>query len=135
MTAGVPDYLDHILAPPHSSVPDLFASLAQIPVLAQPGVSFTYSNASASAAGYLGTLAANHLPAPDDTLPADYAALVKTQLIDPLGLKRATFESLSASADADQALGHVPGAATGPWIPAPSTASTDGCLLYTSRCV
>jgi CubicO group peptidase (beta-lactamase class C family) len=127
MTAGVPDYEDHLLAPPHDSVPDLFASLAQIPVLAQPGVSFCYSSASPAAAAFLATMSVNHSLTLPDNLPNTYAALVKAQLLDPLGMKRASFTPPSPLPDANEAIGHVLGS-TGAWVPMPSLGANLGAL-------
>lgn len=127
MTAGIPDYEDHILAPPHNTVADLFASLAQIPVLAQPGVTFSYSQASPAAAAYLATIAANHLLAPGNALPAAYVALFKTQLLDPLGLKHTSFDLPSSAPGANEAIGHLPDA-SGVWNPVPPINAPLGAL-------
>jgi CubicO group peptidase (beta-lactamase class C family) len=127
MTAGIPDYEDHILAPPHDTVADLFASLAQIPVLAQPGVTFSYSQASPSAAAYLATMSANHLLAPGDALPAAYVALIKAQLLDPLGLKHTSFDAPSSAPGANEAIGHLPDAG-GVWNPVPPVNAPLGAL-------
>jgi len=127
MTAGIPDYEDHLLAPPHDTVADLFASLAQIPVLAQPGVTFSYSQASPSAAAYLATMSANHLLAPGDALPATYTALFKTQLLDPLGLKHTSFDAPSSAPGADEAIGHLPDP-SGVWNPVPPLNTPLGAL-------
>jgi CubicO group peptidase (beta-lactamase class C family) len=125
MTAGIPDYVDHLVAPPHSSVPDLFACLKQIPVLAQPGEAFSYSEASASAAGYLATMSIGHILDATDALPANYTALVKAQLFDPLGMKRATYDP--PGSDSDEAIGHTSGE-TNIWIPVPPTPAPLGAL-------
>ncbi|MGA2051787.1 MAG: serine hydrolase domain-containing protein, partial [Opitutales bacterium] len=125
MTAGIPDYVDHLVAPPHSTVPDLFACLKQIPVLAQPGSAFSYSEASASAAGYLATMAADHILDATDSLPANYTALVKTQLFDPLGMKRATYDP--PDPNGDEAVGHTFSDAN-LWVPLPATPPTVGAL-------
>jgi len=127
MTAGIPDYEDHLLAPPHDTVADLFASLAQIPVLAQPGVTFSYSQASPAAAAYLATMSANHLLAPGDALPAAYTALFKSQLLDPLGLKHTSFDPPSSAPGSDEAIGHLPDP-SGVWNPVPPLNAPLGAL-------
>jgi CubicO group peptidase (beta-lactamase class C family) len=127
MTAGIPDYVDRLLNPPHNSVGDLFAALAQIPLLAQPGDSFSYSAASPAAAGYLATLSANHQLALGDTLPAAYAALAQAQLFDPLGMKHTSYGPPSPLAAANDAVGHVLGP-TGAWVPMPATNAALGAL-------
>jgi CubicO group peptidase (beta-lactamase class C family) len=105
MTAGLPDRADNLLHDPARTPADLFAVAAEIPLTTQPGRGFAYSDASAALAGYLAVYTSNHHRAPDAGLAAGYAALVQTQVLDPLGMKRATFDP--PAADEDQAAGHT----------------------------
>jgi CubicO group peptidase (beta-lactamase class C family) len=122
MTAGVPSRMDNFLSGGNSTPTDLFTVLGQIPVTAQPGHEFEYSDASVAAAGYLAVYAANHHREPALGLATGYAALAKEQLFDPLGLKDATF-----AATDDDATGHTRNA-QGAWKVAPVEPETGGAL-------
>jgi CubicO group peptidase (beta-lactamase class C family) len=127
MTAGVPDYVDQRVRPPHDAPADLFATLAQLPILAQPGEEFHYSGASASAAGYLAAMKVANLRDADSSLPVVYADLAQTELFAPLGMKRASFAPVAGDDTADEAVGHLPGPG-GVWVPVPP-APGDAALL------
>lgn len=127
MTAGLPERADAMLRAPTRTPADLFTVAAEIPITAPPGRGFDYSDASTALAGYLAVYAANHLHAPDVGLPAGYAALVKTNLLDPLVMKRATFDAPSASSDDDDAAGHTR-ASNGLWQLAPAPPASDTAL-------
>ncbi len=107
MTAGLPDRADNLLGDPARTPADLFAVAAEIPLTAQPGRGFAYCDASTALAGYLAVYASNHRRAPNGGLAAGYAALVQTQVLDPLGMKRATFDPPVAATGEDEAAGHT----------------------------
>jgi CubicO group peptidase (beta-lactamase class C family) len=127
MTAGLPGRMDRFLAPATSSPADVFTVAAQIPVTAQPGENFEYCDASSAVAGYLAVYSLNHHRAPEAGLPAGYAELARTEILDPLGMKRATFVA-SKPTDADEASGHVRDG-KGPWQPAPAATPCSPALL------
>jgi len=127
MTGGVSDTIDHVLQPERSTPANLFTVLAQLPVLAQPGDTFSYSETSPAAAGYLAVYAVNHKHTPDTGLPTAYAALAKAQLFDPVGMKRATFAASDATANDNDAVGHAR-AIGGNWHP-DFIATTSSALL------
>jgi CubicO group peptidase (beta-lactamase class C family) len=102
MMAGMPTRADNFLRVASATPTDLFSLLAQVPVAAQPGREFAYSDASVAAAGYLAVYAANKHHAPDAGLGAGYAALAKKELFEPLGMKDATFEPTE-----NDATGHI----------------------------
>ena len=125
MTAGLPERTDVLLQDPAHTPADLFVIAAEIPDTAQPGRVFAYCDASTALAGYLVVYNANHHRAPNDGLPAGYAKLLQTQLLEPLGLKRATFDAPSAYED--DATGHTR-AGPSPWQPAPAPAASGAAL-------
>ncbi len=128
MTAGLPDRADTFLKAAGCSPADLFAIAGEIPVTAQPGRAFNYSDASAALAGYLAVYAANQHHAPAAGLAAGYAALANTQLFEPLGMKRATYDAPSAAPGDDDAVGHIRDG-KGSWQPAPAAAAPGQALL------
>ncbi len=126
MTAGLPPRADEMLSGPESTPADLFAIVSQIPVTAQPGNVFDYSDASAAVAGYLAVYAANHHHAPAAGLPTGYAELARMQLFDPLGMKLATYDA--PAVDGDDASGHTR-EGKGPWKLTAPPAKSGGALL------
>jgi CubicO group peptidase (beta-lactamase class C family) len=60
-------------------------------------------------------------------LAAGYAALVKTQLLDPLGMKRATFDAPAAAAGEDEAASYTHGT-NGLWQAAPPPPASGAAL-------
>ncbi len=131
MTAGVPDYADETLRKPAATPADLFTVLAQVPVLAQPGGTFSYSETSAAAAGYLATMAANNARQLPAGLPVDYVALATKELLDPLAMKRASFGPPSSTPADDDAVGHTQVA--GGWQPTPASSGANGGALLPAR--
>ena len=127
MTAGLPARADTLLRGPTRTPADLFSVTAEIPITAQPGRTFDYCDASTALAGYLAVYAANHLHAPAAGLAVGYVTLIQTQLLDPLGMKRATFAPPTASASDDEATGHTRDG-SGPWQTAPAPAASGGAL-------
>ena len=86
MTSGIPDAAEEDL-PDDATVADVFAVAAEADLLDTPGEVFSYSNISASLAGYLAALAAG---SDADDLHAGYARLLRERLLYPLGMKTAT---------------------------------------------
>jgi len=122
MTAGVPSGADGFVGSGNSKPTELFTVLGQIPVTAQPGREFAYSDASVAAVGYLAVYAANHHREPVLGLATGYATLAKEQLFDPLGMKDATF-----AATDDDATGHTRDE-QGAWKVAATKPDTGGAL-------
>ncbi len=127
MTAGLPGRADGFLKASGQTPADLFSVAAEIPVTTQPGRAFEYSDASAALAGYLAVYAANQHAAPEAGLAAGYVSLVRTQLFDPLGMKRATFDAPSTTPGDDEATGHTRDGRN-PWQPASAIAATSPAL-------
>jgi CubicO group peptidase (beta-lactamase class C family) len=86
MTSGISEDAEDDL-PDGATVEDVFAVAAEAELLGAPGEVFSYSNISASLAGYLAALAAG---SDADDLHAGYARLLQDRLLDPLGMKTAT---------------------------------------------
>ena len=86
MTSGIPDDAEEDL-PDETTVADVFAVAAEAKLLGAPGAVYSYSNISASLAGYLAALAAG---SDANDLHAGYARLLRERLLDPLGMKTAT---------------------------------------------
>lgn len=86
MTSGIPDDAEDDL-PDETTVADVFAVAAEAELLGAPGEVYSYSNISASLAGYLAALAAG---SDADDLHGGYARLLRERLLDPLGMKAAT---------------------------------------------
>ena len=86
MTSGIPDDAEGDLSE-EPTVEDVFAVAAEAELLGAPGEVFSYSNISASLAGYLAALAAG---SDFDAVHAGYARLLRERLLAPLGMKTAT---------------------------------------------
>ncbi len=86
MTSGIPDDAEYDL-PDVATVADVFAVAAEAELLGAPGEVFSYSNISASLAGYLAALAAG---SDADDLHGGHARLLRERLLDPLEMKTAT---------------------------------------------
>ena len=86
MTSGIPDDAEDDL-PDETTVADVFEVAAEAELLGAPGEVFSYSNISASLAGYLAALAAG---SDVNDLHAGYARLLRQRILDPLGMKTST---------------------------------------------
>lgn len=105
MTSGIPDdaendYFDG------ATPEDVFDIIAQAELLGAPGEVFSYSNLSASAAGYAGVLAADASAA---DLYAGYAALFQARVLDPMGMESATLSVGAAQRSPDHARSYTLG--------------------------
>jgi CubicO group peptidase (beta-lactamase class C family) len=83
MQSGIPDYAEDDFDTARASGEDVFEYVRDVPLLGQPGEEFSYSNISASLAGYLGVIAA------DDDYPdlySGYEQLLRKQVLDPIGM-------------------------------------------------
>ena len=87
MQSGIPDDAEYSFDVDNASAEDLFDFVADTPLFAMPGEEFSYSNISASLAGYLGVLAND---GEYDDLYDGYARLLKKKVLDPIGMKNAT---------------------------------------------
>ncbi len=86
MTSGIPDAAEEDL-PDEPGLSDVFAVAAETELLGMPGEVYSYSNISASLAGYLAVLAADKNAV---DLHDGYAHLLRQRILDPLGMKSAT---------------------------------------------
>lgn len=102
MTGGIPDYTDDILDPAWAKPEDVFAVIAQSPIIAQPGQVFNYSQVSVSSAGYLMATLSN----PKEDLYPAFIQSVKTRLFMPMGMTHATFSLDQAKASNNYASPH-----------------------------
>ena len=86
MQSGIPDDAEDDFDVDDAAGEDLFAYVKTVPLLGMPGEQFSYSNISASLAGYLGVMAAGGRY-PD--LYTGYARLLRRQVFDPIGMSAA----------------------------------------------
>lgn len=87
MRSGIPDKAEDDLDMDDATPHDVFAVAAKAELLGMPGEAFSYSNISASLAGYLGVMAAGGTP---DDLYGGYAQLIQERVLDPIGMATAT---------------------------------------------
>ena len=86
MTSGIPDSAEDEFDVEGSDPWTMFDYLAETPLPAAPGEVFSYSNLSASAAGYLSVLAVD--PAAED-LYGGYETLLQQRVLQPIGMTTA----------------------------------------------
>ncbi len=86
MQSGIPDYAEDDFDIDDARGEDVFEYVADVPLLGAPGEEFSYSNISASLAGYLGVMAAGG-DYPD--LYTGYEALLRKQVLEPIGMNMA----------------------------------------------
>lgn len=99
MRAGIPDDAEDDLDV-WASVEEIFAVIREAPLLGMPGERFSYSNLSASAAGYLGVIASGEA---GSDLHTGYAQLLQEHVLDPIGMTTATIYVSEARERADVA--------------------------------
>ncbi len=87
MQSGIPDDAEDSFDVDNAEAEDVFDFVSDTPLFAMPGEEFSYSNISASMAGYLGVLAND---GEYDDLYDGYARLLKEKVLDPIGMKTAT---------------------------------------------
>lgn len=100
-TSGVPRY-DLPLFIRALTPEDVFTALATIPMTAQPGEQFGYSNQMVAAGGYIAALAAGATYGED--VFETYVDLIQTRVFDPLGMNDSTFDFDAALADENHAM-------------------------------
>ena len=83
MQSGIPDYTEDDFDVYNASGEDLFDYIAAAPLSGEPGNEFSYSNISASLAGYLDVIAAGY---DSNDLYNGYANLLKDRVLDPIGM-------------------------------------------------
>jgi len=86
MQSGIPDDAENEFDVDEATAEDVFDFIADAPLQGKPGEEFSYSNLSASIAGYLGVLANGDM---GNGLYDGYAALLKETVLDPIGMKTA----------------------------------------------
>ncbi len=86
MSSGLPGEAEASL-PLDADVQDVFEVARQATLLAQPAEQFSYSNLSASIAGYIAVMAS---VGNDQHLLKDYARLLRERVLQPIGMSRST---------------------------------------------
>lgn len=86
MQSGIPEDAEEDFAVDEASGEDLFKYVANVTLLGQPGEEFSYSNISASLAGYLGAIAAGEA---QPNLYSGYENLLRQKILDPIGMNMA----------------------------------------------
>ena len=86
MQSGIPDDAEDSFDIDSAEADDLFTFVADTPLFAMPGEEFSYSNISASIAGYLGVFVND---GDYDDLYDGYARLLKQKVLDPIGMRNA----------------------------------------------
>ncbi len=88
MRGGIPDYVEDDFDIDRATGKDIFPFLAEAELLDAPlGATFSYSNLSSTAAGYLAVIAAT---GDDQNLYDGYADLLTERVLRPIGMKNAT---------------------------------------------
>ena len=95
MQSGIPDDAEDDFDIDNAAAEDVLDFIADTPLQGNPGDEFSYSNLSASVAGYLGVLANGEM---GDGLYDGYAALLKKNVLDPIGMKTAVVRVSDAQA-------------------------------------
>lgn len=86
MTSGISASAEDLL-PETPTINDLFRVTKESKLLGAPSEKFSYSNISTSIAGYVGVIAKN---GSDNALFDEYANLLKSQILDPIGMTHST---------------------------------------------
>ena len=102
MTSGIPDEAEEYL-PDEPILDDVFDVAAKTELLGMPGEVFSYSNISASLAGYLAVLAADGNAG---DLHDGYARLLRQRILDPLGMTSATVYVSEARRNSNHSLSY-----------------------------
>ncbi len=93
MQSGIPDYAEDDFDLDYASGEDVFEYVMDISLLGAPGDEFSYSNISASLAGYLGVIAAGD-DYPD--LYTGYEQLLRENVLLPIGIETAVMRASEA---------------------------------------
>ncbi len=103
MRGGIPDDAEYDLDE-EPTPGDVFEVIGETPLLAMPGERFSYSNLSASAAGYLGVLVSG---GEIKDLYEGYARLLQERVLDPIGMETATIYASEAQGNPNYAQSYV----------------------------
>lgn len=98
MQSGIPDYAEDDFDVDNGSAEDLFDYMATAPLDGYPGDQFSYSNISASLAGYLNVIAADYDSA---GLYNGYANLLTEKVLNPIGMDSAVIRYSDAKRSAN----------------------------------
>ena len=101
-SSGVPRY-DIAMFLEAPTPEELIDSLVDIPVVAEPGMEYHYSNQMVASGGYIATMAAG---AQADDLRTSYIRLMQERVFDPIGMADTTLAFDEAIASGDYALPH-----------------------------
>ncbi len=82
MQSGIPDAAEDDFDVDNASGEEVFDYVANVQLLGDPGDEFSYSNISASLAGYLGVIASGE----SADLYSGYASLLQKQVLAPIGM-------------------------------------------------
>lgn len=105
MTSGIPDEAEDDL-PDEADAADVYGVAAEADLLGEPGEVFSYSNLSASLAGYTTVLATG---GSRDALFDGYAGLLETRLLRPLGMTTSTVYASQARRNPNRSLSYYAG--------------------------
>jgi len=98
MAAGIPGYIDNVLAGPGTKPEDTFAIIRQTPSTAPPGTHFEPSDTSTATAGYL---LARSTRTKGKNLAESYALALQMEIFDPLGMKNSHIDTANTLAPAN----------------------------------
>lgn len=123
MTSGIAGDAEDRLKE-NDTIADLFKLVSQEPLLGAPGEVFSYSNISASLAGYIGTIASIGI---DSGLIKNYGILLRERVLLPIGMTRSTTLHSEAELDGNLAKAYSVGS-DGSWVFEPSVDTDDDIL-------
>lgn len=86
MSSGIPGTAEDLLTD-DPTTDDVFLAAKQATLLGAPSTQFSYSNISASIAGYVGVIAS---VGSDQALFANYSNLLKSKVLEPIGMSNST---------------------------------------------
>lgn len=105
MTSGIPDEAEDDM-PDDARAADVYPVVAKAELLGEPGEVFSYSNLSASLAGYTAVLATG---GSRKTLFDDYSRLLEARLLRPLGMTTSTIYASQARRNPNRSLSYYAG--------------------------
>lgn len=104
MSSGIPAEAEDEFDIETESAEDIFILLSETPLLDIPGEQFSYSNISASTAGYIAVLADG---GEMGGLYEGYAQLLQERIFDPIGMETATLSVEEARANPNHAVSYI----------------------------
>ena len=102
MSSGFPDTAEEDFDYETEEAEAVFDLLAETPLLGPPGTTFSYSNPSSAASGYLGVMASGW----EGELYEGYATLLQERIFEPIGMDSATLSVEEADASGHRAASH-----------------------------